>query len=40
MLAYIIGRGSIVGMIAVFAVIGVGQRLWARWYRRRHNLPM
>lgn len=39
-LAYVIGRGTIVGMVAVFAVIGIGQRVWARWYRRRNKLPM
>jgi uncharacterized membrane protein YjjB (DUF3815 family) len=37
-LAYWIGRGTIVGMVAVFAVVGIGSRLWARWYRRRHHL--
>ena len=37
-LAYWIGRGSIVGMVAVFAVIGIGGRLWAYWYRGRHHL--
>jgi hypothetical protein len=40
LLAYVIGRGTVVGMVAVFAVIGIGQRVWARWYRRRHQLPM
>ncbi len=39
-LAYVIGRGTVPGMVAVFVVIGVGQRVWARWYRKRHNIPM
>lgn len=39
-LAYVIGRGTILGMVAVFAVIGVGHRVWARRYRKRHNIPM
>ena len=39
LLAYVIGRGTVLGMIAVFAVIGIGQRIWAHWYRRRHGLP-
>jgi hypothetical protein len=38
-LAYVIGRGNPLGMIAVFAVIGVGQRVWAHHYRKRHGLP-
>ena len=38
-LAYVIGRGTVPGMIAVFIVIGVGQRLWAHLYRKRHGLP-
>ena len=36
-LAYWIGRGSVVGMVAAFAVIGIGGRLWAYRYRRRHH---
>jgi hypothetical protein len=39
LLAYVIGRGTLLGMIAVFVVLGVGQRVWAHWYRRRHGLP-
>lgn len=39
LLAYVIGRGAVPGMIAVFVVIGVGQRAWAHWYRKRHGLP-
>ena len=38
-LAYVIGRGTVAGMIAVFVVIGVVQRVWAHWYRTRHGLP-
>lgn len=37
-LAYVIGRGTVPGMVAVFVVIGVGQRVWAHWYRKRHNI--
>ena len=39
LLAFVIGRGTVQGMIAVFVVIGVGQRAWAHWYRKRHGLP-
>jgi hypothetical protein len=39
LLAFVIGRGTIPGMIAVFAVIAVGQRVWSHWYRKRHRLP-
>ena len=39
LLAYVIGRATVPGMIAVFVVIGVGQRVWAHWYRKRHGLP-
>lgn len=39
LLAYVIGRATLPGMIAVFVVIGVGQRVWAHWYRKRHGLP-
>jgi hypothetical protein len=38
-LAYVIGRGTVAGMIAVFVVIGVAQRMWAHWYRTRRGLP-
>ena len=40
LLAYVIGRGNIPAMIAVFAVIAVGQRVWSHWYRKRHGLPL
>jgi hypothetical protein len=39
-LAYVIGRGTVFGMVAVFAVSGIGQRFWARWHTRRHSLPL
>ncbi|MHB8467344.1 MAG: hypothetical protein ACYDD7_21220 [Acidimicrobiales bacterium] len=38
-IAYVVGRGSVVGMVIVFAVIGIGVRVWAHWYRRRHPRP-
>ena len=40
LLAYVIGRGNIPAMIAVFAVIAVGQRVWSLWYRKRHGVPL
>jgi hypothetical protein len=39
-LAYVIGRGTIIGMVAVFAVLGIGQRVWARWYRKRRDASL
>lgn len=35
-IAYIVGRGTVIGMVIVFAALGIGQRVWAHWYRGRH----
>ena len=39
LLAYVIGRATVPGMIAVFVVIGVGQRIWPTGTAKRHGLP-
>jgi Flp pilus assembly protein TadB len=38
--AYLLARGSLLWFIAIMVIVGVGVRVWALWYRRRHGLPM
>jgi len=39
LIAYFVGRGTVGGMVIVFAVLGVGLRVWDHWYRRHHPRP-
>jgi hypothetical protein len=38
--AYLLAGGSLVWFIAIMVAFGIGVRLWAVWYRRRHGIPL